>query len=159
MEETGEASGLIGSLASLEESGLGHSLRSSPWLFPTVESLHIIGFALLVGAIVSFDVKLLRQGPEPGTQNALAIWPLPLAQLGFLLAAPTGALLFVSEATSYAANPAFLAKLGLVALALLNVVWFHLRAHRSLTAGRASAAFSAISWLAVIVLGRLIAYL
>ena len=40
--------------ALIEHSALGETLRGSTWLYPAVECLHIVGFALLVGAIASF---------------------------------------------------------------------------------------------------------
>ena len=43
----------------LQESALGHAMRSSPALYPAVEILHIIGFVVLVGSILALDVRLL----------------------------------------------------------------------------------------------------
>ncbi len=150
----------------LQQSGLGHALRESLWLYPAVECLHILGFALLVGAIASFDLRVLR-GPPPAGIEALAAQTLPVARAGFALAAPRGALLFVTESTAYLANPAFLAKLALAALALLNVLWFHARlgalrrqGDGTSSAGvlRVSALASLLLWAGVLIAGRLIAY-
>ena len=111
--------------AAVEQSGLGGLLRDSVWLYPAVETLHIIGFALAV---------------------------------------PMGLLLFTTEATAYVGNPAFLAKMALLALALANIAWFHARLTRARdgqgTAGvlRASALLSLGLWVGVLVAGRIIAY-
>ena len=69
----------------LQESALGHAMRSSPALYPAVEILHIIGFVVLVGSILALDLRLLGLG------RAIAIPPmaqllLPLSRAGFLLA-------------------------------------------------------------------------
>jgi hypothetical protein len=152
--------------ALVERSALGEALRGSTWLYPAVECLHIVGFALLVGAIASFDVRTLRAASGPATEGAaLAAQVLPVARAGFALAAPMGLLLFATEATAYVGNPAFLAKLGLVALALLNVAWFHARlaaARRGRAGGegalRLGAALSLALWVGAVVAGRLIAY-
>lgn len=148
MEHGGAATGW---LAAIERSALGEALRGSIWLYPAVETLHIIGFALLVGSIAVFDLKVLagRKGDRPAVLTARA---------GFVLAATMGVLLFVTEARAYAGNPAFLVKVVLIALALANVVWFHVRAGRGSTM-RLAAGVSLASWLAVVVCGRMIAYL
>jgi hypothetical protein len=77
-----------------------------------------------------------------------------------------GLLLFTTEATAYIGNPAFLAKLALVALALANVAWFHTRlaaarrGERRATTGvlRLGAGLSLVLWVGTLLAGRLIAY-
>lgn len=154
-------------LVALETSGLGQALRSSLWLFPAVETLHIVGFALLVGAIVAFDLRLLTADGDFDVERWVRRL-VPVAATGLILAMAMGALLFTSEATAFARNPLFLAKMTLLVLALLNVAWFHLgplRLRRTIGPSvgipaslRASAALSMAGWLAVLVCGRLIAY-
>ncbi len=146
--------------AAIEHSAVGEAMRGSLWLFPAVETLHIVGFALLVGAIVTFDARVVAARPG----MALDRWAravLPVARLGFALALPMGLLLFATEATAYARNPAFRLKLVLLAAALANVAAFHLLARgrdRPSTPLRAAAGVSMAVWLGVLVLGRLIAY-
>ena len=155
------AAGAAGWLATLQGSGLARALRSSTWLYPAIETLHVIGLAVLVGAIVTFDVRVLRAGPT----FDLAAWSrmvLPVARAGFVLEVPMGLFLFTVESTAYAANPAFRAKLVLIALALANVWLFHRLANRRAgvsTALRAIAGASLVAWLLVVTSGRLIAYL
>jgi hypothetical protein len=144
----------------VERSAVGHALRTSLWLFPAVETLHILGLALLVGAIAAFDLGVIRAGPGLD----LARWQravLPVARAGFLLAVPMGLLLFTTEATAYARNPAFQAKLLLIAAALANVALFHRLGHRATAPTavlRVAAALSLALWVAVLACGRLIAY-
>ena len=77
------------------------------------------------------------------------------------MAALAGALLFVSDASQVAANPAFRVKLVLILMALTNAVVFHardsLRRHDRIA--RWQAGLSIALWLAVITAGRMIAYL
>lgn len=157
-----------GWLVALETSAFGDSLRQSLWLYPLVEVAHILGFALLVGAIVAFDLRLMgaRAFLPAGALSRLL---LPVAAAGFTLAVPTGLLLFITEATSLSGNPAFLAKMALLALALLNIAVFHRGAGRSIAvwgaggppsrAARLAGAASLLLWVAVLGCGRLIAYL
>lgn len=154
-------------LVALETSGLGHALRSSLWLFPAVETLHILGFALLVGAIVAFDLRLLTAERDVDIE-AWVRRLVPVAATGLALAMAMGALLFTSEATAFARNPLFLTKMALLVLALANVAWFHLgplRLRRIVGPSlgipslmRVSAALSLVGWLAILACGRLIAY-
>ena len=133
--------------AALEATGFARTMRESLALYPAVETLHIIGFALLFGAIATCDLRLLSGGAAPVLAQRVAAF-------GLALAAPAGLMLFATEATAYLHNPVFLAKLGLIALALGNIALFHSRLASSRVAGAASLAL----WLGVIVCGRLIAY-
>lgn len=154
-------------LVALETSGLGHTLRSSLWLYPAVETLHITGFALLVGSIVAFDLRLLTAERGFDVERWVRLL-IPVSACGLILAMAMGFLLFTTEATAYARNPLFLAKMALLVLALVNVAWFHGGPYRvrktiGLSVGvppamRASAALSMAGWVAILACGRLIAY-
>lgn len=154
-------------LVALETSGLGEALRGSLWLYPLVEVLHILGLALLVGAIAAFDVRLMGLHARLPA-DALSRLLLPVAVAGFVLAVPTGILLFISEATALAGNTAFLVKMGLLVAALANIALFHRGAGRRIldwggggrppAAARVAGAASLLLWVAVLAAGRLIAY-
>ncbi|MDO9562702.1 MAG: hypothetical protein Q7J60_13870 [Bradyrhizobium sp.] len=156
----------------LQESALGHAMRSSPVLYPAVEILHIIGFIVLVGSILALDLRLL------GLARAIPIQPmaqllLPMARVGFVLAVSMGFLLFSADASHVVRNPAFLSKLLLIGAALVNVVIAHLGPWRRLeqwgaempggteapVAVKATALLSLLLWLGVVCAGRLIAYM
>ena len=150
---------------SLQESALGHVMRSSPALYPAVEILHILGFVVLVGSILALDLRLL------GVGRAIPIQPmaqllLPLSRVGFVLAISMGFLLFSADAAHVVKNPAFRAKLLLISAALINIViahagsWRHVeRWNREVPGGaKATALVSLVLWLCVICAGRLIAY-
>lgn len=150
----------------LQEGAVGQAMRQSPLLYPVVEILHIVGFALLVGAIVGLDLRLIGAARWLSAAG-LARHLLRLAIGGFCLALPMGALLFVTEAVSLSRNPVFLSKLALIALAGTNAVLFHLGAWRRVAgwdlqrpppAARVAGAVSMSLWLAVLACGRLIAY-
>lgn len=152
----------------LEHTALAEAMRGGIYLYPAVETGHILGFALLIGAILVLDARLLGlgRGVRPAALARLAI---PIAAAGFALAVAMGGLLFVTEAAAYLRNPFFLAKLALIAAGLANIVVFH----RYLKVGietwpadglppprvRLSAAISATVWIAVPICGRLIAYI
>jgi len=151
----------------LETSGLAELMRKSAWLYPIVEIVHIVGFVLLVGAVVMFDLRVLGLG------RGLAVTPLGRHLLrwswaGLALVVPAGLMMFAAHATEFATHPAFLLKLALLTVAALNVVYFHLVPYRSVAAwdavndapfaARAAALLSITVWIGVITCGRLIAY-
>jgi hypothetical protein len=155
-------------LLALEQSPLGLAMRESLWLYPAVETLHILGFSALVGAIAVTDLRLMGLGHRIDLRAMLRA-ALPVAWLGFALAVPTGALLFLTEATAYVANDVFPVKIGLIAVAALNGLAFHTLTAPRLAARhhlgipplrvRAHGAASIMLWIVVLVCGRLIAYL
>jgi hypothetical protein len=149
----------------LQESALGHAMRSSPALYPAVEISHIVGFVVLVGSILALDLRVLGLGRAIPIQP-MAQLVLPLSRAGFLLAISMGFLLFSADAAHVVKNPAFQAKLLLIAAALVNIVIAHAGPWRRVErwggeaprAAKATALLSLVLWLGVVCAGRLIAY-
>ncbi len=147
--------------AGLEGSALGVAARTSLWLYPLANLLHVLGAALVVGAIATFDVQILRRAPDAGRVVRAGI---PIAVAGLLLQLTTGVVLVAAETTTVLLNPAFGVKMAALLLALLNIAWFHLRfrhavaADGPLAAARPLAAISLLAWTVVLLGGRAIAY-
>lgn len=139
-------------------------LREELWAYPAVSGLHVLGIGLLLGSIVALDARLLGLRREIPIQHvARAVWPFSVA--GVALAILTGVLLFLVQPVDYLVNPAFLWKFVLLMLALVNVALFHasfpgvLAGYRPVTrAVRVVAGVSLLLWLAVLIAGRLIAF-
>jgi hypothetical protein len=151
----------------LESTRLALAMRQWAWLYPAVEIVHIVGFVLLVGAAVMFDLRLLgvsRGLPVAGMARHL----LPWARASLLLVAPSGLLMFVAHATEMGENPIFRLKLVLIAAACVNAGLFHRWPFRSVDAwdirsrtplaARMAAVLSLTLWVGVISCGRLLAY-
>ncbi|MGB9988897.1 DUF6644 family protein [Massilia sp. SM-13] len=146
---------------------LSETMRSSLWLYPWVEIVHIAGFALLVGSVAMFDLRLLGCGRALPVR-ALARHLLPWSLGSLLLVVPAGLLMFSAQPQDFLANRVFWLKLGLIALAGLNAGLFHLGPYRGVAAwdvqrpapglARLHAALSLLLWIAVICCGRLLAY-
>jgi hypothetical protein len=126
--------------------------------------LRVLGAALLVGGIAVFDVKVLADRGA-GAQDVGRI-ALPLAALGLLLQIPTGLTLLAVEARALGVNPAFLAKLGFIALGLVNLAVFHAHFGHATGPGgslpasaRPLAPISLAAWTLTLIAGRMIAYL
>ena len=126
------------------------------------------GIAVLVGAAVLFDLRLLGVSRIlPVT--ALAAHLLPWARASLLFIVPSGLMMFTAHATEFATNPAFQLKLALLAAASANAIAFHLRTFRTVAswdrgapappAAKVAAILSLLLWSGVIICGRLLAYL
>jgi hypothetical protein len=151
----------------LETSAVAVAMRQWTWLYPIVEIVHIVGFVILVGAALMFDLRLLgvsRTLPVTAMERHL----LRAARLSVAMVVPTGILMFAAHATEMADNPAFRLKVVLLTAALLNAAVFRRAPFRSVAAwdrnspappaARVAAVASITLWVGVIACGRLIAY-
>jgi len=141
-------------------------LRDSGTAYLFVNAAHILGIGLVLGAILPLDLRLLglfRQAPLP----VLGPFLSRAAAVGVALAILTGLWLFSVNVPDYVGNPAFLAKLALLALALGNVALQHgpggfgaaVASGTVPPLARLLAALSAVLWLSVLVAGRWIGFL
>lgn len=153
----------------IEHTPVGASVRESLWLFPAVETVHLLGMALLLATIGSFDLRLLGWAMARTPVSDLARRLLPLAWAGFAVQVLTGALLFSSEAAKMYRNPAFRVKMLLICLAGLHALVFQLAARRrlavwddrpALPAGaRLAGLISLALWIGVVAAGRWIGFI
>lgn len=148
-------------MQALEGSGLGRAARSSSWIYPLANLVHVLGAALLVGAIAAFDLAVLRRGHGIAIVAGATI---PVAAAGLALQLASGIVLLAPEATALWRNPAFLLKTAILGLGLVNVAVVHRLHGRSLREGgpvdglRPLAAVSLLAWVLVLLAGRAIAY-
>lgn len=165
--QASQAGSAQGWMDRLSDSSLALAMRSELWLYPLVEVVHIIGFSILVGAVVMFDLRLL--GLSKGIAvTALARHLLPWAVAALLLIVPAGLMMFSAHPHDFAGNNVFILKLCLIAAAGLNALLFHVGTYRSVeqwntghkTPGlaRTQALVSMVLWISVILCGRLLAY-
>ncbi|HWJ68903.1 MAG TPA: DUF6644 family protein [Sphingobium sp.] len=154
---------------SLEGSAFSSAIASSEWMFPTIETLHVIAIVSVVGAIIIMDLRLLGLTSRNRLVTAIARDTLPLTWIAFACAVITGLLLFVSKATSYMINPYFLFKMGLLALAGLNMAFFHFVTWKTVaewdgsvavipTAAKLAGLGSLIFWALIVLCGRIIGF-
>ncbi|MET0252082.1 MAG: DUF6644 family protein [Novosphingobium sp.] len=147
----------------LSETPLSMALTDSEWAFPALESLHVIALALVVGSIGVVDLRLLGVASKQRDPAHLIRAILPLTWVAFAAALATGLLLFSANPISYASNFYFLAKLGLLGVAGINMVLFHAFAHRHLAtpgalAPRVSGGVSLALWVTIVTCGRWIGF-
>src|SRR5262249_29059668 len=104
----------------LQYSPLLVAMRSSSWVFPIVASIHLMGLALLGGAVLVVDLRLLgfglRSQPLPQIARDAERWLL----VSLVVLLPTGILQFMCfAATKYYYLTAFWIKMAALCLALL----------------------------------------
>src|SRR5438105_10518246 len=81
-----------------DASWIGGVVRDSRWVFPAIEAVHIVALALLFGAILMLNLRLLgvTLTHKPAAKLAREFAPWILCSLLIILT--TGFLLFASEA-------------------------------------------------------------
>jgi uncharacterized protein DUF6644 len=155
-------------LAALEASRPAAGIRNSLYLFPLIESSHVIGLTMVFGTIAILDLRLLgiASTRRPFTRMASDI--LKWTWAAFAVTVTTGLLMFMTNAGVYYHNFYFRSKMAMIALAGINIVVFEVTAARSVhrwdndaaapLAGRTVAAVSLFIWITVIFLGRWIGF-
>jgi hypothetical protein len=103
----------------LEDTGLGRAIRDSIWLFPFIEGVHLVAFAVIGGAIVLVDLRLLGLSlrRQPIAVVAREAQPWLLGSLAVMVA--SGVLLFLSEAVKCYYSQPFWVKMSALSLAVL----------------------------------------
>jgi hypothetical protein len=145
----------------IQQSALAVWVKQAPGVFPTIEALHIIGFAVLVGSVVVYDLRALGLGRAISAQ-ALAKLALPISLASLLVVLPTGFLMFIGAASDLIANRAFVWKMGLLLVAGTNAGLYHMLYREAngepWRLAKVQAGASILLWCAIITCGRWIAY-
>ncbi len=102
-----------------EASQVGTAIRSSQWLFPVIEAVHLLGLAMMGGIVLLVDMRLmgLAMPRKPVAALARELQPWLNVTLGIMVT--TGLLLYTSEPTKLYYNAAFWMKMAFLASALL----------------------------------------
>lgn len=155
-------------LQSINDSPVGAGIRESTMLFPWIESIHVLMITTVVGTIAIVDLRLLGYASHRRGARQLIIDLLPFTWAAFACAVITGLLLFSSNTLNYWADGPFLAKMCALALAGLNMAFFHLTAYQKIgqwddalpppAAARIAGATSLGLWILIVFLGRWIGF-
>jgi hypothetical protein len=150
--------------AQLEASPVGAAMRGTRGLYPTVNTVHLLGVVLLVGGIGVLDARVLGLG-RAVPLAALSRYLTPAAIVGLALLTVSGVLLFCADAGPFTRSPLFQAKLVLILLGVINAWAFRRRfgdfadGSEPPAAARIMAAASLGLWTSATVVGRWLAYL
>jgi hypothetical protein len=152
----------------LESTPVGLLVRESPYAFPILVAVHIVGLTLSVGIVVWFDLRLLgvsmRGSPASVVYRQLMRW----AFAGFAIMFVSGGLLLTGFATAAYGNVYFRAKLVAILLAGLNAFGYHAVTERRMAQwdnsprtplpARMAGIVSIALWAIVILAGRMMSY-
>ena len=151
-------------------------LRTSPWAYPALEVVHIVGIVLMLGSVFVIDFKILgfnlasganQRASEAGLETSTAASTEQLSKaclwwsvVGFAVIAMSGSLMLFARIADLISSTAFLWKIVLLSFGLANAILLHNRnglvLHDSVS--KAQALFSILIWIATISAGRWIAY-
>lgn len=144
------------------------ALHESTYMYPLVESVHVLTLCIFVGMSVLFDLRLLGVVLPQVRASAMAARLMPWMTFGFAVMAITGALLFYAIPVRSFQNIFFRIKVIALVLAGLNAWIFQVGIRRRTAewdlqptpprAARMAGLASLALWAVIIVSGRMIAY-
>ncbi|HTT64543.1 MAG TPA: DUF6644 family protein [Bryobacteraceae bacterium] len=144
------------------------ALHESIWVYPIIESVHVLTLCLFLGLTVMLDLRLLgvTMAGTPASEVAGRLLPWTIA--GFAVMVVTGALLFYAIPVKTYLNVFFRLKVAFLVLAGVNVAVFQRTVWRSVDRwdsdrvppfrARLAAGVSLALWAGIVVAGRMIAY-
>lgn len=146
----------------LSNTPFSQAIQTTSWAIPSIQVVHIICLSALLASALMFALRIAGRGlvNEPlhlqAPRFARAIAVLTVALL------ISGTLLITAEPGRTITNPAFYAKMIMLAIALTITLWLTHVSRRQLEAPKgvhvAAAAFTMLLWVGIIFCGRFIAY-
>ena len=116
-----ESNQLLEIIYLLEDSYIGEYVRSSLWLFPVIQSFHLIGLGILGGAVVVGDLRLMGILMRTESTRYVIKVTRPWFNFGLFILIITGIPLFLSEAVKCYYSRAFWIKISCLLLGALFV--------------------------------------
>ena len=146
----------------LEMTALGTTIKESLWYFPAIEAVHLIGLAMLGGAILMVDLRMLGFGLRQQPVAYVARVAQPWLITSIILMLLTGVPLFVSEAVKCYYNASFWVKMIALGVGLVFTFGVRNRVARSESVSgivqKLVGIFSISVWLVVAAAGRWIGF-
>lgn len=148
----------------LEYTSLAGAIGAT-WLFPLVNSLHVLAFAIMLAALFWLDMGLMiGRWQQVPVRESMRSW-LPWIWVSFVVSVVTGMGLFITRASAHVLNPAFQWKMLLMLAAGLNMLILHrslrklamMKSPGTITAWQAG--LSLLLWLGVVLSGRWIGHI
>jgi len=144
------------------ESWLGQAISGSIVAFPIIETIHILAMAVMFGAMLALNIKLLGLGFKNQPISLLSKTLLKFLNGGLLVMLISGYMMFASEANKDFSNDGFKFKMGALAIALLfQIFWYRnlvKKDNQGVAVRGLSAAFCFFIWFCVGAGGRAIGF-
>jgi hypothetical protein len=158
-------------LATIESWPISAALRGetpgTEWLFPIIETLHVMALTIVFGSIAMVDLRLLGIASRSSAVSRLSNEVLPWTWTAWCVAALFGTLMFMAKAETYAGNLQFQLKFVCMGLAALNMLVFHFGAYRQVArwdsgeppvSAKLAGALSLSLWIGVVFFGRWVGF-
>ena len=152
----------------LSETEWSIALHESLYLYPWIESTHVLSICLFFGTLLFVDLRLTGKVFNNLSISAMNRKVLPLTLFGFLVMSVTGLLLFYAIPVRNYQNIFFRIKKSGIVIAGINAFLFHRRMSNEAKiwdkdssiprSMKNSAITSLVLWSLVIISGRMIAY-
>ena len=152
----------------LSETKWSIALHESLYLYPWIESTHVLSICLFFGTLLFVDLRLTDKVFNKLSVTEMNTKVLPLTIFGFLVMSVTGLLLFYAIPVRNYQNIFFRIKMLLIVIAGINAFFFHRRMSKEAKiwdkdssipkSMKNSAITSLVLWSSVIISGRMIAY-
>jgi hypothetical protein len=152
----------------LAQTSLSVVIQTHEWVIPTVQSIHIVAIAIVVGSLLMIQLRVLGWAARDQTltQTTDRFGPWLAWAFGVLLL--TGAVMVVGEPVRELLALSFWLKMALVAIGVTIAMVFHRSVRRDAArweavlinrrSTKAVTFATLLVWVSVVVLGRLIAY-
>jgi hypothetical protein len=152
----------------LQDSYYATTIRESVWVFPIVESSHVLALGLAIGTVLWFDLRLLGVGMRRHSVSETFDYIKPWMLTGFAIMMISGIILFYSHALRCYESTFFRIKVVLLFLAGGNILVYHTTVDRYRhewdkapippLQARVAGLVSIVMWTSIVVVGRLMAY-
>ena len=152
----------------LSETKWSIALHESLYLYPWIESTHVLSICLFFGTLLFVDLRLTGKVFNNLSISEMNRKVLPLTIFGFLVMSVTGLLLFYAIPVRNYQNIFFRIKMLLMVIAGINAFFFHRRMSKeariwdkdsSIPKSMKNSAMASLAlWSSVIISGRMIAY-
>jgi hypothetical protein len=108
-----------------DQSWLGQTISGSIWLFPAIETVHILAMAIMFGALLVLNLRMLGWSFKRQSLPLLSSTLMPFVNWGLIVMILSGYAMFASEALKCYANDGFKFKMFFLVLAvLLQYTWY-----------------------------------
>jgi hypothetical protein len=150
----------------LAETPVSHLIRNELWIIPTVQTLHILGIAAVIGSTMLMDLRVLGVAIRGQSLASVVERLSPWLWRALLLLFITGSILVIGEPGRSLVNPLFQIKMALLVVAIVLTLLMRAGLAPTLRQGGDSAPATAkmlaliliLVWIAIVFAGRWIAY-
>lgn len=149
----------------IDATPLSQAIQATPWIIPTVQTVHILAIAALMASMLMVNLRLcgIAGRDQPLAQVSARFTPVIWWALPVLLL--SGAVLVIGDPVRALKNNLFQIKMLMVISAIFITLWFAMPLKKNplhwdvrVAAGKVVALISVSLWVSIIFAGRWIAY-